>query len=326
MEQPNQWLAQMQEEELVYMYQQEGGPVPLPLPGMEQQFAEPPLADHQERYYTPLMAIPSFNQSRSSNFPSFGGSSSRLSRHRPTSYPAAGTLNFSVGACWQHDGVQGTMQQLQAPERRGRALASAQEHVIAERKRREKLHLQFVSLAMIIPGIKKTDKLSLLGSTIDYVKQLEEKVKALDEQCSRGSSESMVFDSKCRISAADIRPARYVHPDADNGAAGPSGSGCGYLSPDIEASILGNTALLSIFCRGRKGVLVMVLSELENQGLSIINTNVVPFTDSCLNITITAKERPLYPPTLCKCIEEGFSSAVELVKNLKMALRSFNYK
>ncbi|KAF7051669.1 LOW QUALITY PROTEIN: hypothetical protein CFC21_059887 [Triticum aestivum] len=321
MEQPNQWLAQMQEEELVYMYQQEGA-----LPGMEQQFAEPPLADHQERYYTPLMAIPSFNQSRSSNFPSFGGSSSLpnlpfgsapvenelgqpSSRHRPTSYPAAGTLNFSVGACWQHDGVQGTMQQLQAPERRGRALASAQEHVIAERKRREKLHLQFVSLAMIIPGIKKTDKLSLLGSTIDYVKQLEEKVKALDEQCSRGSSESMVFDSKCRISAADIR-----HPDADNGAAGPSGSGCGYLSPDIEASILGNTALLSIFCRGRKGVLVMVLSELENQGLSIINTNVVPFTDSCLNITITAK------------IEEGFSSAVELVKNLKMALRSFNYK
>ncbi|KAF7051126.1 hypothetical protein CFC21_059402 [Triticum aestivum] len=311
-------MSCQQEEELVYMYQQEGGPVPLPLLGMEQQFAEPPpLADHQERYYTPPLPIPSSNPSRSSNFPSFGGSSSlpnlpfgpppvENELGQPSQPPSSNflsfgsTLNFSRGACWRHDGAQGTMQQLQAPERRGRAPACAQEHVIAERKRREKLQQQFVSLATIIPGIKKTDKLSLLGSTIDYVKQLEEKVKALDEQGSRRSSESIVFDSKCRISAAD------------NGTAGPSGRSNRYLGPDIEASILGNTALLSICCRGRKGVLVMVLSEVENQGLSIINTNIVPFTDSYLNITITAK------------IEEGFSSAVELVKNLKMALRSFN--
>ncbi|KAM3262903.1 hypothetical protein ACQJBY_053193 [Aegilops geniculata] len=307
-------MSCQQEEKLVYMYQQEGGPVPLPLPGMEQQFAEPPLA---EQYYTPPMAIPSFDPSRSSNFPSFGGSSSlpnlpfgsavvenelgQLSQLPLSNFLSFGsTLNFSGGACWQRDGAQGKMQHLQMPKRRGRAPANAQEHVIAERKRREKLQQQFVSLATVIPGIKKTDKLSLLGSTIDYVKQLEEKVKALDEQGSRRSSESMVFDSKCRITAAD------------NGAAGPSRSSSGYSSPDIEASILGNTALLSICCRGRKGVLVMVLSELENQGLSIINTNVVPFTDSYLNITITAK------------IEEGFSSAVELVKNLKMALRSFS--
>jgi hypothetical protein len=33
----------------------------------------------------------------------------------------------------------------------------------------------------------------------------------------------------------------------------------------------------------------MIISEIENQGLAIINTSVLPFTDSCLNITITAK-------------------------------------
>jgi hypothetical protein len=110
------------------------------------------------------------------------------------------------------------------------------------------------------------------------VKQLEEKVKALEEQGAR----STVFESKCSISAAD------------SDAAGPSASGTGdgdgeYSSPAVEASIRGNTVLLKICCKERRGVLVMVLSELENQGLSIINTNVVPFTDSCLNITITAK-------------------------------------
>ncbi|KAF7049860.1 hypothetical protein CFC21_058321 [Triticum aestivum] len=301
------------------MYQQEGVPLRH---CMDQQFVEPPLLGHQEQYYTSPMATPSFHPSRSSDFPSFGGSSSlpnlpfgsatvKNELGQPSPPPSsnflsfgagqAGTLNFSGGA-WQHDGVEGTMQ-LQAPERRSRAPANAQEHVIAERKRREKLQQQFVSLATIVPGLKKTDKISLLGSTIDYVKQLEDKVKALEEQGSRRSSESTtVFESKCRISAAD------------NDAAGPSGSGDAAedSSPAVKASIRGHTALLKICCKERRGVLVMVLSELENQGLSIINTNVVPFTDSCLNITITAK------------IEEGFSSAAELVRNLTVALRSFS--
>ena len=318
------------------MYQQEGGHVA----GLEQQqFGDLPLPDHQEQYYTPPVATPSFHPSRSSDFPIiFGGSSSlpnlpfgsaavKNEQGQPSPSPSplldsskflsfgagqASTLSFSGGA-WQQDGIDGTMQQLQAPERRSRAPGNAQEHVIAERKRREKLQQQFVSLATIVPGLKKvrdtmpalmcsetkywllnisgffqTDKISLLGSTIDYVKQLEEKVKALEEKGTRRSSESTVFESKCRISSND------------NDAADPTGCGSGdgdgeYTSPAVEASIRGNTALLKICCKETRGVLVMVLSELENQGLSIINTNVVPFTDSCLNITITAKARHLYP-------------------------------
>uniref|UniRef100_A0A453IL56 BHLH domain-containing protein n=1 Tax=Aegilops tauschii subsp. strangulata TaxID=200361 RepID=A0A453IL56_AEGTS len=160
-------------------------------PGMEQQFAEPPLPGHQEQYYTTSpMATPSFHPSRSSDLPSFGGSSSlpnlpfglatvknELGQPSPPppssnflSFGAgqAGTLNFSGGA-WQHDGVEGTMQ-LQAPERRSRAPANAQEHVIAERKRREKLQQQFVSLATIVPGLKKVrDKTTWLHSCGDQL-------------------------------------------------------------------------------------------------------------------------------------------------------------
>ncbi|XP_047083933.1 transcription factor bHLH19-like [Lolium rigidum] len=310
MEQPNQWLTPTEQEGLDYMYQhQEGGHVT----SLEQQFPEPPLPDHQEQYYTPPMAAPSFHPPRSSNFPTFGGSSSlpnlpfraatvknELGQPSPPPQSSnflsfgtgqASTLNFSGGA-WQPDGIELTMQ-VQEPERRSRAPGNAQEHVIAERKRREKLQQQFVSLATIVPGLKKTDKISLLGGTIEYVKQLEEKVKALEEQGARRSSESTVFESKCSISAAN------------SDAAGPSGSGTGdgdgeYSSPAVEVSIRGNTVLLKICCKERRGVLVMVLSELENQGLSIINTNVVPFTDSCLNITITAKAGPLFSGfTLC---------------------------
>ncbi|XBH88585.1 hypothetical protein VPH35_075854 [Triticum aestivum] len=292
MEQPKQWLTETEqyEEELAYMYQEE----------------EEPLRDRQGQYCT------SFYPSRSSNFPSFGGESpNELGQPSPAPSPSVNFLSFGAGQAntldfsaseGAYDGLQfqGTKQQLQAPERQGRATASAQEHVIAERKRREKLQLQFVSLATIVPGVKKADRISLLGSTIDYVKQLEEKVKTMGEQGQQRSPECTVFESKCSISAAD-----------KDDSAGPSRSSsesddAEYSNPvDVEASIRGNTVLLKICCKERRGVLVMVLSELENQGLSIITTNVLPFTDSSLNITITAKASPLCPPLLRRLLPRG---------------------
>ncbi|CAN6336523.1 unnamed protein product [Urochloa humidicola] len=199
-----------------------------------------------------------------------------------------GAINFS-GGDW--------------PERRSRAAAhqwNAQEHVIAERKRREKMQQQFVALATIVPDLTKTDKISLLGSTIKYVKQLEEKVKTLKGQSARRMSTRTVFESKCHISADDAS------------GSGGSTSRAGGFSPTIEARVNGDTVLLKICCKERRGVLVMLISEIEKHGLSIINTSALPFTDSCLDITITAQ------------IGERFLTTVDLVTNLTMALRGFS--
>jgi hypothetical protein len=113
------------------------------------------------------------------------------------------------------------------------------------------------------------------------VKQLEEKVKTLEGRRERRTSEPTVIESKCRISSTD----------SDDSCSSRSAFGAGGFSPTVEASIHGDTVLLKICCLERRGVLVMIISELENKGLSIINTSVLPFTDSCLNITITAKAR-----------------------------------
>ncbi|XBH88586.1 hypothetical protein VPH35_075855 [Triticum aestivum] len=263
MEQPKQWLIETEqyEEELAYMYQEE----------------EEPLRDHQGQYYT------SFYPSRSSNFPSFVGESpNEMGQPSPARSPSvnflsfgagqASTLNFSGGA---YDGLQ---------FQGSKATASVQEHVIAECKRREKLQLQFASLATILPGIKK----------------LEEKVKTMGEQGQQRSPECTVFESKCSISAADKDDsAGHSRSSSESGDAE-------YSTPvDVEASIRGNTVLLKICCKERRGVLVMVLSELQNQGLSIITTNVLPFMDSSLNITITAKASPLCPPLLRRLLPRG---------------------
>ncbi|KAK8472471.1 hypothetical protein PHAVU_002G216700 [Phaseolus vulgaris] len=56
------------------------------------------------------------------------------------------------------------------------------DHIIAERKRREKLSQRFIALSALVPGLQKTDKASILGDAINYLKQLQEKVKALEEE------------------------------------------------------------------------------------------------------------------------------------------------
>ncbi|WVZ57869.1 hypothetical protein U9M48_008204 [Paspalum notatum var. saurae] len=155
-----------------------------------------------------------------------------------------------------------------------RCSGAAHEHVIAERKRREKMHHQFATLASIIPDITKTDKVSLLGSTIDYVHHLRGRLKALQEerhQSTGSTAESPPLDARCCIGAGGGQ-------DDDGGA-----------SPTIEADLRGKTLLLRVLCREKKGVLIMVLKELEKHGLSIVNTSVLTLARSSLNITITAK-------------------------------------
>jgi hypothetical protein len=80
--------------------------------------------------------------SSSSSIFSFGGQ------------PHSSTLNFS-GGDWPPDGIEAAAVQPQVPERRSRAHWNTQEHVIAERKRREKMQQQFVALATIVPDLTK---------------------------------------------------------------------------------------------------------------------------------------------------------------------------
>ncbi|XP_022685471.1 transcription factor bHLH19-like [Setaria italica] len=172
--------------------------------------------------------------------------------------------------------------------------SSVKEHVIAERKRREKMHHQFATLASIIPDITKTDKVSVLGSTIEYLHHLRNRLRTLQEQqhqqgSSTAESPTTLNARRCCIAS----------------------EGDGAASPKIEADVQGTTVLLRVVCRKKKGVLIMVLTELEKHRLSIINTNVVPFAKSSLNITITAQ------------IEDGSSTTVELVNNLNSALKKF---
>ncbi|KZV31538.1 Basic helix-loop-helix DNA-binding superfamily protein isoform 1 [Dorcoceras hygrometricum] len=53
-------------------------------------------------------------------------------------------------------------------------------HVLSERKRREKINERFMILGSLVPSGGKVDKVSILDHTIEYLKELERKVEELE--------------------------------------------------------------------------------------------------------------------------------------------------
>ncbi|XP_064999326.1 transcription factor bHLH18-like [Musa acuminata AAA Group] len=175
------------------------------------------------------------------------------------------------------------------------------DHIMAERKRREKLNQRFIALSAIVPGLKKTDKASVLGDAIKYLKQLEEKVKVLEEQAAKRTVESAVLVKKSQLCADD---------DSSSCDENFEGRQCGDSLPEIEAKISEKAILVKIHCENRKGVLVKALSEIEQLHLSVVSASVMPFGTYSLDMTVMAQ------------IEEGFDmNATDVVKKLSSAFR-----
>ncbi|KAK6916247.1 Myc-type, basic helix-loop-helix (bHLH) domain [Dillenia turbinata] len=154
-------------------------------------------------------------------------------------------------------------------------LSHTQDHIIAERKRREKLSQRFIALSAIVPGLKKMDKASVLGDAIKYLKQLQERVKSLEEQTKMRKMESVVFVKKTQL----------LFDGDKNSSADPLDQPL----PEIEARFCDKEVLIRIHCLKRKGAMEKIIAEIEKLHLIIVNSSVMTFGSSVLDITIIAQ-------------------------------------
>ncbi|GMI70583.1 hypothetical protein HRI_000727600 [Hibiscus trionum] len=159
-------------------------------------------------------------------------------------------------------------------------MSQTHDHTMAERKRRQKLSQRFIALSSIVPGLKKMDKASVLGDAIKYLKQLQEKVKTLEEQTRKKSMESVVLVKKSQLSAdiADFCSDQNL-----------SGGPFDEPLPEIEARFCDKSVLIRIHCEKRKGLAEKIMSEIEKCHLTVINSHVMTFGSCALDITIVAQ-------------------------------------
>lgn len=117
------------------------------------------------------------------------------------------------------------------------------------------------------------DKASVLGDAIKYLKQLQEKVKILEEQTRRKDIESVVFVKKS-----------HVFPDGNDTSKEEDEP-----LPEIEARICDKNVLIRIHCEKKKDIIEKTIAEIENLHLTIVNSSVMSFGSLALDITIIAQ-------------------------------------
>ncbi|XP_062209790.1 transcription factor BHLH3-like [Phragmites australis] len=142
-------------------------------------------------------------------------------------------------------------------------------NLMAERRRRKRLNDRLSMLRSIVPKISKMDRTSILGDTIDYVKELTERIKVLEEEIGASPEDlnllNTLKDSSNSNNEMMVRNSTKF---------------------DVEKRGNGSTRI-EICCPANPGVLLSTVSALEVLGLEIEQCVVSCFSDfgmqaSCL--------------------------------------------
>lgn len=123
------------------------------------------------------------------------------------------------------------------------------------------------------------DKASVLGDAIKYVKQLQERVKTLEEQVAKRTVESAVFVNRCVLFADDESSSSDENSDTTSHQP----------LPEIEARVSGKEVLIRIHCDKHNGCAPAILTQLQKLHLTVQSSTFLPFGNTTLDITIIAQ-------------------------------------
>lgn len=121
-------------------------------------------------------------------------------------------------------------------------------NLMAERRRRKRLNDRLLMLRSVVPKISKMDRTSILGDTIDYMKELLERINNLQEEIEAGSYQlnlSRIFKD---LNSNDF----FVRN-----------------SPKFDVERGEEETRIEICCAGKPGLLLSTVTTLEALGLEI---------------------------------------------------------
>lgn len=141
-------------------------------------------------------------------------------------------------------------------------------HVLAERRRREKLNERFIILRSLVPFVTKMDKASILGDTIEYVKQLRKKIHDLEAREHHVDEDTDCVDQRlgnCGDSRRDKRKLRVV----ERGGRRVVKAAEIQQETVMEVSIIENDGLVEVKCPYKEGLLLDVMMKLREFRMEI---------------------------------------------------------
>ncbi|KAK9667906.1 hypothetical protein RND81_13G019700 [Saponaria officinalis] len=168
---------------------------------------------------------------------------------------------------------------------------------------------RFTALSALIPGLKKMDKASILGDAANYVKQLEEQIKKLEEHMSKRRVESVVLVKKRHDVVHDVD-----YTSSSSSSSSSSDENGTQLLVDIEVRISNKNVLIRLHTEKKEGIVQFLLNEVSNNlHMTILNCITMPFGRFAVDITLIAEINS----------DEGSMTSDDIVKRLGLALQQF---
>ncbi|KAJ4965762.1 hypothetical protein NE237_017611 [Protea cynaroides] len=178
-------------------------------------------------------------------------------------------------------------------EQKGRRPQS--KNLDAERKRRKKLNERLYELRALVPKISKMDRASILGDAIEFVKELQKKVKDLQDELEEPMEEdrSKITDGNNNLDISHQNGQNHEFDEYMNKSTLgmiEHGTRCSSTIKITEAPLVEVTHIgakefyVRVFCEQKAGGFVKLMEAMNAMGLEVMNLNVITFRKLVLNI------------------------------------------
>ncbi|KAG6601503.1 Transcription factor ABORTED MICROSPORES, partial [Cucurbita argyrosperma subsp. sororia] len=174
-------------------------------------------------------------------------------------------------------------------------------NLITERRRRNKIRDRLYALRALVPNISKMDRASIIVDAINYIRELEENVKNLQNELVQLEHKDCQKNRHLKISPSEKNKDDTIYwPLVQNdqpmfilGEEKP-------MEVEVEVmQINERDFLIKLFCKQTQGGVVSSIEAMDSLGLQVVDVNITTFGGMVLNIFhVEANENDIQPKRL----------------------------